>query len=84
MKVEDIRRDLRKNWLNQDKVASLQLTIQSCKLLIDNEKPLFAPIKYVYVIDILETFGKFVIERLLKLAYPNYSDQRISEISCKS
>ena len=42
--------------------------------MIDNEKPMFAPFKYVYVIDILETFGKFVIERLLRLAYPNYSD----------
>lgn len=73
-KVIDIRRDLRKNWLNGDKVTSLQLAIQSCKLLIDNDKPLFAPVKYVYIIDILETFGKFVIDRLLKLSYPQYSD----------
>ncbi|KAM3141230.1 hypothetical protein pb186bvf_006615 [Paramecium bursaria] len=80
-KLLDIRRDLRKHWLNQDKVASLQLAIQSCKLLIDNEKPLFAPIKYIHVIDVLETFGKFVVERLLKLSYPNYTDQKISELS---
>lgn len=68
--MEDIRRDLRKHWINQDKVASLQLAIQSCKLLIDNEMPLFAPLKYVYAVDILETFGKFVIDRLLRLSYP--------------
>lgn len=72
--MEDIRKELRKNWINGDKVLSLQLGIQACKLLIDNEKTFFAPIKYVYIIDILETFGKFVIERLMKLSYPNYSD----------
>lgn len=69
-----MRRDLRKNWLNQDKVVALQLAIHACKLLIDNERPNFAPIKFIYVIDILETFGRFVIERLLKLSYPGYSD----------
>ena len=72
--MEDIRRELRKNWINGDKVLSLQLGIQACKLLIDNEKIFFAPIKYVFIIDILETFGKFVIERLMRLSYPNYSD----------
>ncbi|CAD8106301.1 unnamed protein product [Paramecium sonneborni] len=83
-KVLDIRRDLKRQWINGDKVASLQLAIQSCKLLIDNDKPLFAPVKYVYIIDILETFGKFVIERLLKLSYPQYTDQKIAEISLQS
>ena len=35
-----------------------------CKLLIENDAPKFYPVKYVYVLDIIEQFGIFVFERM--------------------
>lgn len=63
-------------------MATLQTTIQQIKLLIDNENPKFAPIKFVYIMDILETFKLFVFNRMKKLAFPNLSDDKIERLNC--
>ncbi|KRX02875.1 hypothetical protein PPERSA_04078 [Pseudocohnilembus persalinus] len=68
--LEERFENMQNKWNFGDKVASLQLSIQQIKLLIENENPRFAPIKYVYIIDILEQFGRNVLNRMKRLTFP--------------
>lgn len=54
-------------------MAALQLTIQSTKLLHDTEKAKFHALKFAYVIDIVESFGIYVYERIKTLSFPGVS-----------
>lgn len=47
---------------------------------MENENPRFAPIKFVYVMDILEKFGRNVFHRMKKLSFPNKSEDEISKL----
>ena len=46
-------------------------------MLIKNDNVKFAPIKYVYVMDILETLRGFVFMRMKTLAFPNLDEKRL-------
>ena len=50
---------------------------------MDNEAPLFAPLKFIHVIDILETFSGYVFLRMKKLSFPNKTDDEIKKLTCK-
>ena len=90
-------KEMKHFWEMQDKVSSLQITIQvyfnfffclniyilskACKLLIENDAPKFYPVKYVYVLDIVEQFGIFVFERMKNLSFVNMSEEKIFEMA---
>lgn len=48
---------------------------------MDNEAPLFAPLKFIHVIDILETFSGYVFLRMKKLSFPNKTDDEIKKLT---
>lgn len=48
---------------------------------MDNEVPIFAPLKYVHVIDILETFGEFVYMRMKKLSFPTVPEEELKKMT---
>lgn len=76
-----MHREMKHFWEIQDKVSSLQITIQSCKLLVENDFPKFYPVKYVYVIDIVEQFGIFVFERMKSLSFVNLGEEKIFQMN---
>lgn len=76
-----MHREMKHFWEIQDKVSSLQITIQSCKLLVENDFPKFYPVKYVYVIDIVEQFGIFVFERMKSLCFVNLGEEKIFQMN---
>ena len=78
-----MNKEMKHYWEVQDKVASLQVTIQSCKLLVENDFPKFYPVKFVFVMDILEQFGIFVFERMKALSFVNLSEEKIFEMAGK-
>lgn len=51
---------------------------------MDNEAPLFAPLKFIHVVDILETFSGYVFLRMKKLSFPNKTDDEIKKLTCKN
>ena len=82
-----------KAWAKNDKVLALQYSIQvifvsnnylisfqGLKLLIETEEPSFYPVKYVYVIDMIEVFSKLVFERIKKLSFPNLTDEELKKV----
>lgn len=71
---------MKDQWDRGNKVGTLQITIQQIKLLIDNEEPRFAPIKWVYVMDILERFRSFIFMRMKKLSFPNKTDEELQNM----
>ena len=48
---------------------------------MDNEVPIFAPLKYVHVMDILDSFGEYVFMRMKKLSFPNLSDDELKKLT---
>ncbi|KAL4504159.1 hypothetical protein ABPG72_020997 [Tetrahymena utriculariae] len=72
---------MRKKWNDQDKVGTLQITIQAIKLFADNDQPRFAPYKYVYIMDILDSFSKFVFQRMKKLSFPQYTSEKLKTLT---
>ena len=69
-----MKKELRSKWKKQDKVASLQVTIQSCKLLHDTSNAKLHAVKFAYVMEIVEEFGINVFERIKKLSFPTLPD----------
>ena len=61
-------------------MTALQLTIQATKLLHDTQKAKFHALKFAYVIDIVESFGIFVFERIKSLSFPGVSAEKIKQI----
>lgn len=49
--------------------------------MIENDAPKFYPVKYVYVMDIVEQFGIFVFERMKALSFVNMSEEKIFEMA---
>lgn len=75
---------MRDHWESGDKVSTLQIAIQSCKLLVENDQPKFYPLKFVYVADIIEEFGNLVFQRMKKLAFPHLPDEKLKELTDNS
>jgi len=40
-------------------------------------------LKFAYVMEIIEEFGMSVFKRIKTLSFPNYSEERIDELSIK-
>eukprot|EP00759_Apiculatamorpha_spiralis_P043388 PhF_6_TR40801/c0_g1_i2/m.61641 len=66
--VENLASDLSTSWNNGEKVKSLRLTIQACKLIGHTKVPLCYPSVFVLVSKVLDLFGSFVYERILSHA----------------
>ncbi|EGR27329.1 hypothetical protein IMG5_197970 [Ichthyophthirius multifiliis] len=79
--LSDMHSKMKKKWNEQDKVGTLQITIQAIKLFNDNEQPKFSPYKYVYIMDILDSFSKFVFQRMKKLAFPTYNAEKLKNLT---
>jgi len=48
---------------------------------MDNEVPIFAPLKYVHVIDILENLGESVFMRMKKLSFPTVPEEELKKMT---
>ena len=91
LRILDImKRDLQTKWDKNDKVGSLQISIQSCKLLHDTSNAVgnlsiqkFHALKFAYVLEIVEKFGIQVFERIKMLSFPNLPNERIQQIAIK-
>lgn len=52
--LENMKLELRAKWRENDKVGSLQIAIQSCKLLHDTSNARFHALKFAYIMGIIE------------------------------
>eukprot|EP00760_Papus_ankaliazontas_P025486 PhM_4_TR2741/c1_g1_i1/m.106967 len=66
--VEFMATDLTTAWENGEKVRSLRITIQACKLIGHTKVPVCYPSVFVLVSKVLDLFGRFVYERVYKCA----------------
>lgn len=85
-RISEFNHSLAKAWTVDQKVLSLKITIQCCKLLMDANSALkFYPSKLVLVSDVLDNFGLLVFERILdKSNSSNKFNTTISATNIKS
>jgi hypothetical protein len=48
--------------------------------LADTDKPQFHPIKFIYIIDILENFSMYVFGRMKSLAFPHLPPEKLNHL----
>jgi VPS35 endosomal protein-sorting factor-like len=72
-RIREQNRNLKAAWENGERVLSLQIAIQSAKLLGDTQVPQFYPSMFVLLSEILDTFGQLVFERIAEKAANVYS-----------
>ncbi|CAF0759446.1 unnamed protein product [Adineta ricciae] len=71
-RINEMSRDMSQAWKSDQRVKTLKIAIQCCKLLADMNVMEFYPSKFCLITDVLDTFGKMVYTRLLeKCASPN-------------
>ena len=63
-KICELNRELLRAWRAEERVRSLKVVIQCCKLLNDTSVVEFYPSKFVLISEILDTFGRFVFLRI--------------------
>eukprot|EP01135_Chromosphaera_perkinsii_P004922 Nk52_evm27s304 gene=Nk52_evmTU27s304 len=63
-KICELNRELVRAWRVEERVKALKVVIQCCKLLNDRSVIEFYPSKFVLVTEILDTFGRFVFNRI--------------------
>ena len=66
-KIDEMNGAFMTAWNNEEKVKAFKIVIQCIKLLVDTSVVEFYPSKFVLITDIVETFGKSVYRRLLRL-----------------
>eukprot|EP00668_Euglena_longa_P033680 GGOE01043286.1.p1 GENE.GGOE01043286.1~~GGOE01043286.1.p1 ORF type:complete len:945 (+),score=318.02 GGOE01043286.1:40-2874(+) len=66
--LESLADDLENAWGKGEKVKSLRIVIQSCKLLISCPVPQVYPSLFMLVAKVLDTFGRLVFERIKRRA----------------
>lgn len=62
--IEQLNKELLLAWNTEQRVKALKIAIQCAKLLADVDVLQFYPSKFVFITDILDTFGKIVYDRL--------------------
>ncbi|CAM4969975.1 unnamed protein product [Rotaria socialis] len=65
-RINEMNKDMGQAWKNDQRVKTLKIVIQSCKLLADMNVMEFYPSKFCLITDVLDTFGKLVYTRLLE------------------
>ncbi len=60
------------------KSNSSTIKIKACKLLLEPIDPTFEVAKFVYISDVVESFGNLVFERVKKLAFPKLDDKKLA------
>lgn len=69
--IKQLHKDMLRAWQGENRVAALKITIQCGKLLADPNPLALYPLKFFAVVDILDSFGILVFDRLKKLSNLN-------------
>ena len=69
--IKQLHKDMLRAWQGENRVAALKITIQCGKLLADPNPLQLYPLKFFAVVDILDSFGILVFDRLKKLSNLN-------------
>lgn len=64
IRIEQLNQELVQAWNTDQRVNALKIVIQCSKLLADTSVLTFYPSQFVFITDILDSFGKLVYERL--------------------
>eukprot|EP01006_Ploeotia_vitrea_P064732 TRINITY_DN8876_c0_g1_i1.p1 TRINITY_DN8876_c0_g1~~TRINITY_DN8876_c0_g1_i1.p1 ORF type:complete len:914 (+),score=151.54 TRINITY_DN8876_c0_g1_i1:31-2772(+) len=75
--LEGLASELETAWNKQEKVKSLRIVIQSCKMLVNCKVPQVYPSLFVLVSKVLDTFGRLVFERIKKKSCDDKSGKRV-------
>ncbi|CAF3518945.1 unnamed protein product [Adineta steineri] len=65
-RINDMSREMSQAWKSDQRVKTLKIVIQCCKLLADMNVMEFYPSKFCLITDVIDTFGKLVYTRLLE------------------
>ncbi|CAF0825690.1 unnamed protein product [Rotaria sp. Silwood1] len=65
-RINEMSKDMNQAWKNDQRVKTLKIAIQCCKLLADMNVMEFYPSKFCLITDLLDNFGKLVYTRLLE------------------
>ncbi|XP_057441139.1 uncharacterized protein LOC130733086 isoform X2 [Lotus japonicus] len=67
-RLHELKDEITRSWLADDRVTSLKLTIKVAKLLMDTSVSEFYPTLFVLVTDILDMVGELVWQRIKRRA----------------
>lgn len=68
-KINELTKALIQAWSDDQRVQAIKIVIQCAKLLSDTSAvPQFYPSQFALIVDVLDTFGRLVYDRLLQKA----------------
>ncbi|XP_072078272.1 uncharacterized protein [Arachis hypogaea] len=67
-RLHELKDEINRSWLAEDRVTSLKLSIKAIKLLMDTSVSEFYPTLFVLVTDIMDMLGELVWQRIKRKA----------------
>ncbi|KAL1307448.1 UPF0505 protein C16orf62 homolog isoform X1 [Arachis ipaensis] len=67
-RLHELKDEINRSWLAEDRVTSLKLSIKAAKLLMDTSVSEFYPTLFVLVTDIMDMLGELVWQRIKRKA----------------
>lgn len=80
-KMEVLKKEMLQKWEVEDKVGALKIIIHCTKMLNDVFTPKFYTHKFLIISDIIDTFSRFVYERIYKLSFRDKKNIDFNDIT---
>ncbi|KAG6465494.1 hypothetical protein O3G_MSEX015185 [Manduca sexta] len=79
-KINMLSDEIKKAWDTEQRVKAFKIGIQCSKLLSDVSVMQFYPSKFIFITDILDTFGNLVFDRLKVKSFGSKTNKTIDDI----